>query len=64
MSAPGPRISPAADHILLTDDGQVLLLPIETTENDLPTLATSLHLAAEGPPTAPPNPRTNPPSPP
>ncbi|WP_438939838.1 hypothetical protein, partial [Catenulispora rubra] len=50
LSANGPRISAAPDHILLTDDGQVLLLPIETTENDLPTLGASLHLAAEGHP--------------
>ena len=50
LSANGPRISAAPDHILLTDDGQVLLLPIETTENDLPTLGASLFLAAEGRP--------------
>ncbi|MEY9889569.1 hypothetical protein ABIA31_003220 [Catenulispora sp. MAP5-51] len=53
LSATGPRIAATADHILLTDDGQVLLLPIETTENDLATLATSLHLAAEGHPDRP-----------
>ena len=48
LSAAGPRISAAADHILLTDDGQVLVLPMETAENDLATLGTALHLAAEG----------------
>jgi hypothetical protein len=55
LSASGPRISATADHILLTDDGRVLLLPIEMTENetaqnDLHTLGASLFLAAEGHP--------------
>ena len=48
LAAPGPRIAATPDHILLTDDGQVLLLPIEATEDDLATLGTALHLAAEG----------------
>ncbi|WP_370348860.1 hypothetical protein [Catenulispora sp. EB89] len=50
LAANGPRISATPDHILLTDEGQVLLLPIETTENDLPTLGAALFLAAEGRP--------------
>ncbi|WP_370367376.1 hypothetical protein [Catenulispora sp. GP43] len=56
LSASGPRIAATADHILLTDDGQVLLLPIETHQNDLATLGTSLHLAAEGHPDEPADP--------
>ena len=48
LAADGPRISAAADHILLTDDGQVLLLPVETEADDLPALGAAVHLAAEG----------------
>ncbi|MFL6111254.1 MAG: hypothetical protein ACJ786_07870 [Catenulispora sp.] len=48
LSGVGPRPSAAADHILLTDEGKVLLLPTPATDDALFELGASLFQAAEG----------------
>ncbi|GAA1953353.1 hypothetical protein [Catenulispora subtropica] len=48
LSTVGPHPSMTPDHILLTDDGNVLLLPVPTPDNALFDLGAALFLAAEG----------------
>ncbi|NUR59648.1 MAG: hypothetical protein HOV87_13415 [Catenulispora sp.] len=48
VSGVGPHPAMTPDHILLTDDGKVLLLPTPTTQDALFELGAALFLAAEG----------------